>query len=304
MQQNYRWGVDLGGTKTECVVLRYGGTPEVIARKRIPTESYKGYDHILHRIQTLVQMVQQETGLQPEHIGFGTPGTLDPATKQMKNCNTTVLNGRPLHTDLQTLLGVPVSVANDANCFALAETLMGAVPKVKPHAEVVFGIIMGTGVGGGVVVNGRVLGGSQGIAGEWGHNFLDASGGPCYCGKTGCVETILSGTGLQLYYQNITGTTLALPQIMQRYADGNDSAATATAERLINMFGRALAVVVNILDPDVIVLGGGVGNIDLLYTRGAESVCRHIFNTNPVVTIVKPLLGDSAGVFGAALLEP
>lgn len=301
-QQNHRWGIDLGGTKTECVVLRDGATPEVVARKRIPTEANKGYDHILHRIATLVHLVQQETGLAPRHIGFGTPGTFDPATQTMKNCNTTALNGRHFTTDLQQMLGIPVSIANDANCFALAETLMGAVPVVQPGAAVVFGVIMGTGVGGGIVVNGKVLGGSQGLAGEWGHNFLDASGGPCYCGKTGCVETLISGPALEAYYYKVSGNRLRLPDIMQQYHNGNDAAAAATVDRLINMFGRALAVVVNILDPDVIVLGGGVSNIDLLYTKGAEAVCSHVFDPKPRVTIVKPLLGDSAGVFGAALL--
>lgn len=303
MEQNkYLWGVDLGGTKTECVVLSADDPSKIITRKRIPTESQNGYQHIIHRIQTLVNMVKEETGIIPQHIGFGTPGALEPATQIMKNCNTTCLNGQALKADLEEALDIKVSIANDANCFALAETLLGAVPIVHANPEVVFGIIMGTGVGGGVVINGKVLNGAQGIAGEWGHNFLDLSGGPCYCGKTGCVETVLSGTGLQQYYQSLTGNNLTLQEILQHYNDSDDGAAKATIERLISMFGKALAVVINIIDPDVIIIGGGVGNIDLLYTRGAEEVSKHIFNTKPSVKLVKPLLGDSGGVFGAALL--
>ena len=302
-QNNYLWGVDLGGTKTECVVLSADDPSKVIARKRIPTESHKGYDHIIHRIHTLVSLVKGETGIAPQHIGFGTPGALEPSTQTMKNCNTTCLNGKALKADLENVLTVKVSIANDANCFALAETLLGAVPSVQPNPEVVFGIIMGTGVGGGVVINGKILNGAQGIGGEWGHNFLDLSGGPCYCGKTGCVETVLSGTALQQYYHSLSGKQLTLQQILQQHTEGKDDAAKATMERLLTMFGKALAVVVNIIDPDVIVIGGGVGNIDLLYTRGAEEVCKHIFNTNPIIKLVKPLLGDSAGVFGAALLS-
>mgnify|MGYP000882876659 FL=1 len=299
---NYLWGVDLGGTKTEAVILCADDPSAIIARKRIPTEAHMGYSHIIHRIQVLVSMLAEETGITPSHMGFATPGALQPATQTMKNCNTTCLNNQPLKADLEKALNVKVSIANDANCFALAETLMGVVPKVHPNAEVVFGIIMGTGVGGGVVVNGKVLNGAQGIGGEWGHNFLDASGGPCYCGKTGCVETLLSGTGLQQFYQSLAGTLYTLPEIVQRYHQGGDEAANATIERMIHQFGRALATVVNIIDTNVIVIGGGVGNIDLLYTRGAEEVCNYIFNTTPSVKLVKPLLGDSAGVFGAALL--
>lgn len=299
---NYLWGIDLGGTKIECVILSAEDPSIVIARKRISTEASKGYEHIIQRIQHLVELVKTESGIQPHSIGFGTPGALEPSTQTMKNCNTTSLNGRALKADLENILGVPVAIANDANCFALAETLLGAVPEVNKHAEIVFGIIMGTGVGGGVVINRKVLNGRQGIAGEWGHNFLDISGGPCYCGKTGCVETILSGPALQKFYFSISKQQLSLPEIMQHYQEEKDVAAAATVERLIRMFGKALAVVINIIDPDVIILGGGVGNIDLLYTKGAEETCKYIFNTNPSVKLVKPLLGDSAGVFGAALL--
>lgn len=303
MEQNkYLWGIDLGGTKTECVVLSVDDPSKIITRKRIATESDKGYDHIMHRIQMLVNMVKAETCIAPNHIGFGTPGALEPSNQVMKNCNTTCLNGKRLKADLENALNVKASIANDANCFALAETLLGVVPTVHPNPEVVFGVIIGTGVGGGVVINGKLLNGAQGIGGEWGHNFLDLSGGPCYCGRFGCVETVLSGPALQQYYYGLSGKKLTLQQIMSHYNEGNDDAAKATIDRLLTMFGKALAVVINIIDPDVIVIGGGVGNIDLLYTRGAEEVCKHIFNTNPTIKLVKPLLGDSAGVFGAGLL--
>jgi predicted NBD/HSP70 family sugar kinase len=180
--------------------------------------------------------------------------------------------------------------------------MLGVVQKVKPDAEVVFGVIMGTGVGGGVVVNGKIINGKQGIAGEWGHNFLDESGGKCYCGKTGCVETIISGPALQRYYHSLTGNAITLKEISEAYQKGTDDAAIVTMDRLITMFGKALAVVVNIIDPDVIILGGGVGNIELLYSKGKKEVEKTVFNINPAVLIVRPMLGDSAGVFGAALL--
>jgi predicted NBD/HSP70 family sugar kinase len=171
-----------------------------------------------------------------------------------------------------------------------------------PDAEVVFGVIMGTGVGGGLVVHNRVINGRQGIAGEWGHNFLHASGGPCYCGRTGCVETVLAGPALERYYAGQSGTSLRLPTVVERYRQGGDPHAEATIRRLIDFFGRAIAVVINIADPDAIVIGGGVGNIDLLYTEGVEAVRKHVFNDRPDTVFLKPLLGDSAGVFGAAML--
>lgn len=290
------WGIDLGGTKIEGVVLE-PGRDEPICRLRIPTEADRGYDHIVDRIGQLIELIEAESGLRrPPVIGIGTPGTVDPATRLMKNCNTTVLNGTPLPDDVQTRLGCEVRLANDANCFALAEARVGA----GRGAEVVFGVIMGTGVGGGVVVGGRVLNGSQGIAGEWGHNVLEPGGRACYCGKSGCVETVLSGPSLERFYGEQTGTNRRLPEIMERL--GEDPAADMTLERLCSKFGEALAVVVNILDPDVIVLGGGVGNIEQLHTQGRASLERFIFNPSPRAELRAPLLGDSAGVFGAAML--
>ncbi len=295
------WGIDLGGTKIEGVVLESATNPQIIKRLRIDTEANKGYEHILNRISFLLDQLSEGI-VRPERLGIGTPGSLDPNTQTLKNSNTVCLNHQPFKHDLEAKLGIPVTIANDANCFALAETHMGAVAQHMPQAEVVFGVIMGTGVGGGIVVNGQVLNGRQGIAGEWGHNYLDSSGGECYCGKTGCVETVISGPSLQRYYQNLSGNELTLKEIMKNYATGNDPYAQATVQRLLHMFGKALSVVINILDPDVIILGGGVSNIELLYTEGVEEVKKNVFNTRLDTLFLKPKLGDSAGVFGAAML--
>jgi fructokinase len=296
------WGIDLGGTKIEGVILDPQAGYEVLVRTRIATEGDQGYDHVVNRILELVRILEKETGLQAERIGMGTPGALDPDLKVMKNCNSTSLNGQPLKKDLEERSGLSFVLANDANCFAVAETLMGVVPKHVPNAESVFGVIMGTGVGGGVVINGKVINGRHSIGGEWGHNFLDESGGPCYCGRVGCVETILSGPASERYYENLTGTHLKLKEIYQRHLEGTDLNATETIRRLIHFFGKGLGPMINVLDPEAIVIGGGVGNIDLLYTEGAKEVEKYVFNPKMKTLILKPELGDSAGVFGAAML--
>lgn len=276
--------------------------PEVLSRLRVPTEADQGYEHILHQIKKLIGMMGKEVNAQPSIIGVGTPGTVDPITGKMKNSNTTCLNGSPFKEGLEEVLGIPVKTANDANCFAIAETRFGIVQEKMPDAKVVFGVIMGSGVGGGVVVNGEVLNGRQGIAGEWGHNPLDASGGKCYCGKIGCVETIISGKSLERYYKEQTGNIRLLKEIVADYKTGSDPISDQTMERLIHFFGKGIAAVINILDPDAIVIGGGVGNIDLLYKEGVEEAKKHVFNHRLDTVFLKPKLGDSAGVFGAALL--
>ncbi len=296
------WGIDLGGTKIEGVILEDRDHPRVLQRTRISTEAHKGYHHIVKRITQLIEVMTTETGLKPHTLGIGTPGTVDPLLGTMKNCNTTALNGRMLKEDLEDILQFSIKIANDANCFAVAEATMGAVPERLPQAEVVFGVIMGTGVGGGVVVNGKAIRGRQGIGGEWGHNFLHESGGDCYCGKVGCVEQVIAGPALERFYASITGIPRPLKEIMQRYHQGKDDVAIQTVNRLIEFFGKGIAHVINILDPDAIVLGGGLGNIDLLYTRGVEEVAKHVFNHTLDTVFLKPKLGDSAGVFGAALL--
>lgn len=296
------WGIDLGGTKIEGVILPSVHEPRPLVRTRIDTEAEKGYDHLLAQLSRLVQEMERQSGLQPRAIGIGTPGILDPSLHRMKNCNTVILNGKPLRDDLVARLGVRVQLANDANCFALAETHWGVVKTERPGTAMVFGVIMGTGVGGGIVIDGKIWGGRHGIAGEWGHNFLDESGGPCYCGKTGCVETVISGPATERHYAALTGKTLGLREIAVRAADGSDPAAIATIERLCHFFGKAVSVVTNLLDPDVIVVGGGVGNIDALYAAGRGKLQQYIFNNRVEVPLLKPMLGDSAGVFGAAAL--
>ena len=245
--------------------------------------------------------LEKETGVKAEYIGIGTPGAHDPILHTHKNSNTTCLNGMPFKLDLAQHLNMEVRMANDANCFAIAEANMGAVRDYFPQgAKVVFGVIMGTGVGGGLVVKGEVWNGRQGIGGEWGHNFLDKSGGKCYCGQVGCVETIISGPALQRYYTSLTSEQRHLKDIFKDVA--TDPAAKKTKQRLLKFFGKGIASIVNMIDPDVIVIGGGVGNLDCLYTEGVAEVQKNVFNARLDTIFLKPKLGDSAGVFGAALL--
>jgi predicted NBD/HSP70 family sugar kinase len=215
----------------------------------------------------------------------------------MKNCNTTCLNGSRLPQDLKKALDMDVHIANDANCFALAEATMGA----GKGSPTVFGVILGTGVGGGIVIDGKVIEGAQGIAGEWGHNLLEPDGEPCYCGNHGCVETVLSGPALQRFYAARTGATLQLSHIATRSRAG-EADAVATIARLCANFGLAMSEVVNVLDPHAMIIGGGVGNIDELYTFGREQLEKNVFNNRLETKLLRPTLGDSAGVFGAALL--
>ncbi|CAN5370068.1 ROK family protein [soil metagenome] len=301
-KNKHLWGIDLGGTKAEGVVLGPGGMNDILFRDRVPTGAENGYQHILSQINKLVGMMESKMGYRPESLGICTPGTLDPTLGTMKGCNSECMNGQPMKDDLQRILKLNIFIANDANCFALAEAKMGVVKEKYPKAFVVFGVIMGTGVGGGLVVDGKVINGLHGIGGEWGHNFLDEWGGPCYCGKSGCVEKNLSGPSLERYYLSITGEKKSLKDIYALYKAG-DEAGTKTIQRMTFLFGKAISVITNIIDPDVIVIGGGVGNIDEIYTDGVASLRNFIFNNKVVNTpIVKPMLGDSAGVFGAAYL--
>lgn len=296
------WGIDLGGTKIECAVLDTENNLNLIIRERIDTQAHKGYDHILSQIKKLVDKVAQQIEEEPTKIGFATPGALEPGSQLMKNCNTLCMNGRPMKADLEELLQVPVKIANDANSFALAEALMGA-GKNYPDAEVIFGVIMGTGVGGGIVAHGKLINGHHSLGGEWGHNILEEGGNDCYCGKKGCVEQVISGPALEKFYVLQSNKLLSLQEITARFEVGFDQHAVATIERLLEYYARAISTLVNVLDPDLIVIGGGVGNIDLLYTEGYERIKKYVFNNGRLTTpICKPLLGDSAGVFGAALL--
>lgn len=296
------WGIDLGGTKIEGVVLKSKEEPEVLTRVRIETQAEQGYEHVLDRIKLLIEQISTQVGEAPKIVGIGTPGTIDPPTGLLKNSNSQSINKKPFKKDLETVLGIPTIMANDANCFALAETRMGIVPEVDPQANVVFGVIMGTGAGGGLVINGKVLEGKHGIGGEWGHNFLDESGGACYCGRVGCVEKVIAGPSLERFYKETTGHNKKLKEIIELARKGSDLHAVHTLNRLIHFFGLAISVVINIVDPDVIVLGGGVGNIEELYDKGVTEAEKHIFNPRLETKIVRPKLGDSAGVFGAAFL--
>ena len=300
-KSGWRMGVDVGGTKIECAVIASGNSPDAIVRRRIPTEGASGYMHVLRRIAGLVREVSGEAGLRPNVLGVGTPGTLDPDTGLLRGCNSQHLLGQPFRTDLEALLGIPVVVENDANCLVLAETRMGAVPDLPEPKEVVFGVILGTGVGGGLVVDAKLVSGANRITGEWGHNHLDDSGGQCWCGRTGCVETLLSGPALENYFRERAGFRLPLAEIADRAMSG-DAIARQTIDRLLTWFGRGIAGIINSIDPDIIVIGGGVGNINLLYTHGLQQAARWAFSPTLKTRVVRPALGDSAGVFGAALL--
>jgi len=296
---SHKWGIDLGGTKIEGVIMDSSRPAEALFRLRRETGASHGYEHILSQIEGVISDLESASGLtRPPKIGIGTPGAMEPSTGRLKNSNTTCLNDQPIRQDLELLTGSQILMANDANCFALAEALIGAAV----GSGVVFGVILGTGVGGGVVVNGRILPGLHGIGGEWGHNPLRGESHPCYCGRSGCIEGVIAGPSLERFYREQGGDTVRLLEISLR-AQAGEKLAIQTLERLREKFAESIAVVINILDPDAIVLGGGVGNIPLLYElRTRECVLAHIFNKELRTRILPPILGDSAGVFGAALL--
>jgi fructokinase len=289
-----RIGIDLGGTKIEGVVLDADDQP--VFRHRVATESARGYVHIVERVALVVEACRSAA---PEctTIGIGTPGAVSSRDGTMKNCNTTCLNGRHLPQDLAERLRLPLRIENDANCFALAEAIAGA----GQGAALVFGVILGTGVGGGIVHRGELLSGPQHLAGEWGHHSLDPIGPPCYCGQRGCVERFMAGPAVEEQYRNLTGEAATMQAIVARYRD-REPAATQVFRRFLDRFGRAVANLVDILDPDVIVLGGGLSNIDELYTLGRDAVAGYVFNDELRTAIRRNALGDSAGVIGAALL--
>lgn len=299
---NWLWGIDLGGTKIEGAILNASLQP--VLRRRVDTRQEKGYGHILMQIAALVREMGETSGIPvPARIGIGTPGRTEGPDGVVKNSNTACLNGMPLLKDLREVLGMEVVIENDANCFALAEAMMGA-GRDEMHAPgaTAFGIILGTGVGGGIVIDGRIIRGAHGIAGEWGHNPIPGEQASCYCGRRGCVETVISGPALERHYAALSGHSLGLREIAA--SCGRDRAARETIDRLVTSFGKALGAVINILDPDLVIIGGGVGNIRQLYTSEArEAIAAHVFNHTFDIPVLPPLLGDSAGVFGAALLS-
>lgn len=287
-------GIDLGGTKIEGVALDPTGA--VRRRLRVPTEQERGYAHILERIAGLVAELRPDApGC--DRVGVGAPGSLSARDGTLKNSNTVCLNSRPLLADLEVRLGLPVRLENDANCFALAEARAGAG---RGH-ECVFGVILGTGVGGGIVFRGTLWTGPQYIAGEWGHHGIDPAGPSCYCGRRGCAETMLAGPALERAYREAGGPLCGAAEVARR-AEAGEAAAVAVLDRYLDRFGRALANVINILDPSVVVLGGGLSNLAVLYTRGRKAVARYVFNDEFRTPIVPNQLGDSGGVIGAALL--
>jgi fructokinase len=304
-------GVDLGGTKIEAALVDVrregdGGLGlAVVARRRIPTQADQGYPAIVKRVVDLAQALAHEHDL-PEMppLGIGLPGGFATRTGFVKNANTQCLNGRPFREDVTAALGLAgqrdrVFFENDANCLVLAETQLGVA---RRHREgVVFGVILGTGVGGGLMVHGRLITGRQGIAGEWGHHTLQPGGNACYCGRRGCVETYLAGPALGRRFSEACGATRTAAEGVA-LANANDAPARAAFDAYLNDFGRALGNVVNILDPDAIVLGGGLSNIDALFETGRERVAANVFNEELTTPFLRAELGDSAGVFGAALL--
>jgi fructokinase len=292
-----RIGIDLGGTKTEGIVMDAAGA--IVARERQSTPQAEGYRTILDSVVALATSLEQRAG-QSCRIGIGTPGSISVATGTLKNSNTVCMNGQPIKADLEKLLNREIRIANDANCFALSEALDGAG---KGHG-VVFGVILGTGVGGGLVLHGRLHEGPQHIAGEWGHNVLEADGPRCYCGRHGCVETFLSGPGLALDYRANGGDSGIDAQAIVATASRGDTLAEAAVQRYLDRFGRALGAVINILDPDAVVLGGGMSNIARLYDEGRARVVEHVFNDVPRTNILPNVHGDSSGVRGAAQLWP
>jgi fructokinase len=285
-------GIDLGGTKIEGILL--DDSFNVVERTRIPTQQEKGYKSIINSIVSLVKELKIKAS-DNVTIGVSAPGAISKKSGLIKNSNTQCLIGMPLKEDLKQALDQEIAIENDANCFALAEATLGAA---KNH-NVVFGVIMGTGVGGGIVINGEIHKGRTYIAGEWGHHTLRINGNKCYCGKLGCVETYISGPALEKRWTELTGKTESLPSIIHNL---DTEKGQQWKKEFLENFGIGLANVIDILDPDVIVLGGGISNISFLYDEGRDAVYDKVFSDLVETPILKNQLGDSAGVFGASLL--
>jgi fructokinase len=301
MSARFRIGIDLGGTKIEGAAVDASGS--VHARRRVATPSHD-YRATVAAIVALIAAIEQEIGV-PAPVGVGIPGAVSPATGLVKNANSTWLIGRPLQRDLETALGRPARLANDANCFALSEATDGAAAGMGT----VFGVILGTGVGGGVAIRAQLLAGANAIAGEWGHNPLpwpaaDEMPGPrCYCGRQGCVETFLSGPALVADHRRHTGRKMSAPQIAGA-AERGDPECGATLGRYTGRLARGLASVINLLDPDAIVLGGGLSAIAALYQDVPGLWARYVFSDRVVTRLLRPAHGGSSGVRGAAWLWP
>jgi fructokinase len=296
-----RIGVDVGGTKTEAAVLNESG--ELLLRRRVATP-IDDYPAAIEAIAGLIASIETEIGRHCS-IGFGIPGTISLATHKVKNAYNSPFNGHPLDRDLESRLDRPIRMTNDANCFALSEATGGAAA----GASIVFGVILGTGCGGGIVIDGKVLAGANAIGGEWGHNPLpwmttiEQPGFSCACGLTGCVETFLSGTGFAAHHNKATGQSLKAHEIATREANG-DRECTNSLEKYETQLARALASVINVIDPEIIVLGGGMSNIDRLYANVPALWSNWVFSDHVDTKLVPPAFGDSSGVRGAAWLWP
>ena len=290
----YKIGIDLGGTKTEVIILDPGDNE--FYRKRVPTKDKDDYQKILLFVHNIIletiDKIPQKANCT---IGVGIPGSINTETQLVQNANTTCLIGNPFQKDLEKLLTRKVGMENDANCFTLAESLSGAV---KGY-HFVFGIIIGTGCGGGICINGKVIKGVHGIAGEWGHFSVDPMGDKCYCGNLGCVETKISGSGVEHAFFKKYNIRMKMHEIVQG-ARNNDKKCYEAFGLFLDDFGRCVGGLISILDPDAIVIGGGLSNIDELYTKGIEHVRNYAFHRKIQTPIIKNQLGDSAGVFGAA----
>jgi fructokinase len=285
-------GIDLGGTKIEGILV--DENYQTITRKRIPTNQEEGYNSILESIKSLVFELVQKSD-EKVSIGICTPGALSLDSGSIKNSNTQCLIGKDIQNDLKNILNQEVSIENDANCFALAESKLGA----GKNSNLVFGVIMGTGVGGGMIINGKIHHGRNNIAGEWGHHCLRNDGNICYCGNMGCVETYISGPALEKNWSQLSGLNQSLPEIIE---NTNNQYFDNWKKTFLDNFALSLSNVIDILDPDMIVLGGGVSNIDFLYNEGKNAIYEKVFSDRIDTPIVKNELGDSAGVFGACLL--
>jgi len=289
---SYRLGIDLGGTKIEAILI--DDQFQVIERKRVPTMRDDGYSAILKRIIDLAKDMINTADVDGP-IGICTPGAIEPETGLLKNSNTVCLIGQPIQKDMEKELKIPVLMENDANCFALAEATIGAAKKYN----VVFGVILGTGCGGGISIHKNIHRGANRIAGEWGHHTLYPDGRDCYCGNKGCTESYISGTALEKEWQEISGTFARVTDVIDNKL--YESHPEWRSNFILN-FGRAMANVIDILDPDAIVLGGGLSKIDFLYSDGKESAYSETFSEIVSTPILKNKLGDSGGVFGAAML--
>ena len=287
----YKVGIDLGGTKTEGILL--DDSLNTIQRKRLSTPR-NNYQEIIKTIYFLVNDLSRD--IEDFTLGICTPGAISKKTGLLKNSNTQCLIGKPLKEDLEKKLDKKISIENDANCFAMSEATLG----IAKNHSFVFGVILGTGIGGGIIIDGKIHHGRTNIAGEWGHHTLHQNGKKCYCGKKGCVETYISGPALEQRWEEIAGKNQSLSEIVQ---DSENSNFIKWKQEFLDNFGTALANVIDILDPDVIVLGGGLSNIEFLYSDGIKNVYEKVFSDLVDTPILKNSLGDSAGVFGAALLN-